>query len=90
MEKGNKKQRRISGAKKKRKISCMFFKKFGDLNSTEQHNLIFNMALKIKVDNKDIIGEKCVKDQEESMAFGSNLKAKIWQRNYSNLLNVEF
>ena len=90
MEKWHKKQRRIPGTKKKSKISCMLCKKFRDLNSTEQHNLIFKMAHKMKVDNKDIIGEKCVKDQEGSMAFDNNSKAKIWQRNYSNLLNVEF
>ena len=90
MEKWHKKQRRIPGTKKESKTSCMLCKKFGDLNSTEQHNLIFKMAHKMKVDNKDIIGEKCVKDQEGSMAFDNNSKAKIWQRNYSNLLNVEF
>ena len=37
-------------------------KTFGDLNSTEQRNLIFKTTSKIKDDNKDIIGEKCVKD----------------------------
>ena len=53
-------------------------KKFGDLNSTEQRNLIFQMARKMKDDNKDIIEEKYVKDQEGNMVFGDNSKAKAW------------
>ena len=53
-------------------------KKFGDLNSTEQRNLIFQMAHKMKDDNKDIIGEKYVKDQEGNMVFDDNSKAKAW------------
>ena len=48
------------------------------------------MARKMKDDNKDIIGEKYVKDQKENMAFDNNSKAKTWRTHYSNLLNVEF
>lgn len=40
--------------------------------------------------NKNIIKEKYVKDQEGSMAFDYNSNAKTWQTNYSNQLNVEF
>ena len=65
-------------------------KKFRDLNSTEQSNLIFKIACKMKRNNKNIIKEKCVKDQEGSMAFNYNSNAKTWQTNYSNQLNVEF
>ena len=36
------------------------------------------MAHKMKDDNRDIIGEKCVKDKEGNMAFYDNSKAKIW------------
>ena len=55
-------------AKRRAKPAQYFAKKsandktFGDLNSTEQRNLIFKTTSKIKDDNKDIIGEKCVKD----------------------------
>ena len=62
MGKGHEKQRRTPGTKKKSKISFTLCKKFGDLDSAEQHNLILKMAHKMKVDSKDIIGEKCVKD----------------------------
>ena len=68
---------------KRRAKSTVYFakrsandKKFGDLNSTEQRNLIFKMAHKMKDHNKDIIGVKCVKDQEGNMAFHDNSKAK--------------
>ena len=40
--------------------------------------------------NKNIIKEKCVKDQEGSTAFDYNSNAKTWQTNYSNQLNAEF
>ena len=56
----------------------------------EQHNFIFQLTHKMKDDNKDIIGEKCVKDQEGNMAFNNNSKTKAWQKHYSNLINVEF
>ena len=46
------------------------------------------MACKMKDDNKDIIGEKCVKDQEGNIAFNS--EAKAWQTHYLNLLSMEF
>ena len=82
---------------KRRAKSAVYFtkksanvKKFRDLNSTEQRNLIFKMTHKMKDDNKDIIGEKCVKDQEGNMSFDNISKAKTWQTHYSNLLNVEF
>ena len=47
--------------------------------STEQRNLIFKMARKMKDDEKDIIKDKCVKDQEGNMAFRNNSKVKTWQ-----------
>ena len=65
-------------------------KKFGDLNSTEKRNTIFKMARKMKEDNKDIIGETCVKDHEGNMAFDDCSKAKAWESHCSNLLKVEF
>ena len=65
-------------------------KKIGDLNYTEQHNLIFRMACKMKDDNKDITGEKCVKDQERNMVFHYNSKATARWTHYSPLLNAGF
>ena len=70
-------------AAKRRAKSPVYFakksandKKFGDLNSTEQRNLTFKMAHKMKDDNRDIIGVKYVKDQEGNMTFHDNSKAK--------------
>ena len=48
------------------------------------------MARKMKKDKKDIIGEKCVNDQEGKMAFDDSSKAKAWETYYVNLLNAEF
>ena len=95
-KKGLKSKDEYLAAKRKAKSTVYFAKKsandrkFGDLNSTEQRNLIFKMARKMKEDNKDIIGEKCVKDQEGNMAFDDSSKAKAWETHYFNLLNVEF
>ena len=45
----------------------------------------------MKDDEKGIIREKCVKDQEGNMAFNNNSKVKTWWWTYySNLLHVEF
>ena len=83
-------------AKKRTKTAVYFAKKsandkkFGDLNNTEQRNLILKMTRKMKDDNKDTIGKKCVKDQDGNMVFDDNLQAKAWRTDCSNLLNVEF
>ena len=70
---------------KRRAKSAVYFA----LKSAKNKKFIFKMARKMKDDNKDIIGEKCVKDQKENMAFDNNSKAKTWRTHYSNLLNVE-
>ena len=75
-------------AKRRAKSAVYFAKKsandktFGDLSCTKQPNLIFKMACKMKDDNKDIIGEKCVQDQEGNMTFDDNSKAKAWPIHY--------
>ena len=95
-KKGTKSKEEYLVAKRSAKSAVYFAKKsanekkFGDLNSTEKRNTIFKMTRKMKEDNKDIIGEKCVKDQEGNMAFDDCSKAKAWESHYSNLLNVEF
>ena len=43
------------------------------------------MARKMKDDNKDTIGEKCVKEQKGNMAFDDCSKAKAWESHNFNL-----
>ena len=81
-KKGTKVKEEYLVAKRRAKSTVYFAKKsandkkFGDLNSTQHRNLIFKMAHKMKDDNKDINGVKCVKDQEGNMTFHDNSKAK--------------
>ena len=64
--------------------------KFGDLRGSEQRNQIFKEARKMKRENQDIVGDKCVKDDDGNMAFDDKSKLAAWKSHYEKLLNVEF
>ena len=64
--------------------------KFGDLRSSEQRNKIFKEARKMKNENQDIVGDKCVKNDDGNMAFDDKSKLAAWESHYKKLLNVEF
>ena len=40
--------------------------------------------------NKDIIGEKCIRDNSGKLAYSNEEKKKTWKQHYERLLNVEF
>ena len=44
----------------------------------------------MKVKNTDVIGNKCVKDNDNNLVFGSKEKLCVWKAHYEQLLNVEF
>ena len=64
--------------------------RFSDINSDKDCNKIFKMAKKMKVENGDVIGNKCVKDYDSNIVFGDKEKLCVWKAHYENLLNVEF
>ena len=45
---------------------------------------------KIKKDNVDVFGEKCVRNDDGKLTLTLNDKLKAWQSHYQKLLNVEF
>ena len=48
------------------------------------------MAKRMKQDNTDIVGEKCIHNDEGKLALSIDDKLKAWQSHYDNLLNEEF
>ena len=64
--------------------------KFGDLKSNDQRNQIFKEARRMKNENQDIVGEKCIKDDDGNLAFDDKSKLAAWKCHYEKLLNVEF
>lgn len=64
--------------------------KFGNLRNKEQQNLLFKEARKMRGENVDIVGEKCVKDDSGNLAFDDDSKLSAWKSHYEKLLNVEF
>ena len=48
------------------------------------------MAKRLKWDNIDIAGEKCVGNNEGKLTFTVDDKIKVWQLHYQKLLIVKF
>ena len=44
----------------------------------------------MKQENKEIVGEKCIRDDNGVLAFNEEDKKKAWKQHYGSLLNVEF
>ena len=63
-------QRQLFGGKKERKSALYVAKrkaqeeKFSQLESCDSKNFIFKLARRMKRENQDIVGEKCVKNDE--------------------------
>ena len=51
---------------------------------------IFRIAKQMKRQNQDVIGEKCVRNDQGEMALDDEAKKSAWQEHYQRLLNVEF
>ena len=64
--------------------------KFGDLSGNDQRNLLFKEARKMKGENQDIVGDKCVLDDDGKLAIDEQAKLSAWKAHYERLLNVEF
>ena len=52
--------------------------------------MIYRIAKQMKQENKDIIGEKCIWDNNGVLAFNEEQKKKAWKQHYERLLNVVF
>ena len=65
--------------------------KFSNLQGDrEKLNYVFKSARKLNRENQDIVGDKCVKDDEGNIAYDDEAKLEAWRQHYQRLLNVEF
>ena len=53
-------------------------------------HIIYHIAKQMKQENKDIVGEKCIRDDNIVLAFNEEEKNKAWKRHYERLLNFKF
>ena len=44
----------------------------------------------MRKENKDIVGEKCIRDDSGKLAYSDDEKIKAWKQHYERPLNVEF
>ena len=67
-------------AKEEEKFACL----------EEKPAELFRIARQMKQDNQDVVGEKCVLNDEGAMTFSDSARKKAWHQHYETLLNVEF
>ena len=83
-------------AKKAAKTAVYFVKRdaqteqFASINNSSDKNHTFKMAKRLKQDNVNVIGEKCVRNYDGKLTLTVDDKLKDWQSHYQKLLNVEY
>jgi hypothetical protein len=63
---------------------------FSNLHEKDKLNHVFRLARKMRSENQDIIGEKCIRNEQGIIAYEEKEKLDIWKNHYENLLNAEF
>ena len=48
-------------------------------------NFIFKLAKKFKHDNRDVVGEKCVRDDNGNPSYSDDAKKTAWMQHYERL-----
>ena len=61
-----------------------------DKFSNKDDFALSRITKQIRKQNQDIVGEKCVKDDNNKLAYSDTAKKNAWKQNYQRLLNVEF
>ena len=51
---------------------------------------LFRIAKQIRKQNQDIAAQKCVKDDDNKVAYSNTATKNAWQQHYQLLFNVEF
>ena len=64
--------------------------KFSQLESSDGKKFIFKLAKRMKHENQDIVGDKCVKNDEGCLTYNDSVKFKAWKSHSERLINVEF
>ena len=60
------------------------------LRSEDQRNEVFKIAKQMKKTNQDVVGEKCICNDEGNLASTVEEKKLAWKSHYEKLLNTEF
>ena len=64
--------------------------RFADvLRREDQRNEVFKIAKQMKKTNQDVIGEKCIHNDEGNLASTEEEKKLAWKSHYEKLLNTE-
>ena len=65
-------------------------KALNDKFSDKDDVALFHIAKQIRKQNQDIIGEKCVKDDDNKLAFSDTTRKNAWKQHYQRLrLNLQ-
>ena len=65
--------------------------RFADvLRREDQRNEVFKIAKQMKKTNQDVVGEKCIRNDEGNLASTEEEKKLAWKSHYEKLLNTEF
>ena len=77
----------VNDAVKEKKRPWKIWKNGG---SKEDYILDLHLIAKqMKQENKDIVGEKCIRNDNDVLAFNEEDKKKAWKQHYERLLNGE-
>ena len=65
--------------------------RFADvLRREDQRNEVFKIAKQMKKTNQDVVGEKCIRNDEGNLASTEEEKKLAWKSHCEKLLNTEF
>ena len=65
--------------------------RFADvLRREDQRNEVFKIVKQMKKTNQDVVGEKCIHNDEGNLASTEEEKKLAWKSHYEKLLNTEF
>ena len=65
--------------------------RFGEvLRREDQREEVFKIAKQMAAANKDVVGDKCVRNDKGFLATSEKDKHQAWQEHYERLLNEEF
>ena len=63
------------------------------LRAENNKDEIFKMAKKVKAENSDVVGDKCIRDNSGKISYTDEAKLgklAAWKEHHEQLLNVEF
>ena len=62
----------------------------GSLSATNERDNVFNVEKRMKRDNRDVVGEQCVRDDSGRVVVGGAELREAWRAHHDRVSNVEF